>query len=95
MIDAETLVPLLVVGLTITMIMGLVGWVVGRRHAAWARSVLLTQVLVSAFFVLIVVTPIANEQALTPDSPRLLGLALFLGLLGLLKLLGRFEEPTG
>jgi len=95
MIDADTLVPLLVVGLTMNMVLGLVGWLIGRRHPAWARSALLTQVLLSAFFVLIVVTPEANEQALTPDSPRLFGLALFLGLLGLLKLLGRFEEPTG
>ena len=45
-----------------------------------------------SFFLLGVLSPIAQAYAEDPGSQRFFGLALFLVVLGLLKLLGRFEE---
>ena len=71
---------------------GLGGFALGLRRPAAARSGLIVQILVSTFFLLIVITPAVQEDAMSGDSSRALSLAVFLGLLGLLKLLGRFED---
>ena len=52
----------------------------------------MAQTLTMSFFLLVVLSPIAQADAEDPGSQRFFGLALFLGVLGLLKLLGRFEE---
>lgn len=92
MIDPDVAVPLLVLAVGVNMVIALGGFALGQRRAAVARSALIAQVLISTFFLLIVLTPVVQADAGEPDSPRLLSLAVFLGLLGLLKLLGRFEE---
>lgn len=92
MLDSDVAMPLLLVSLALQIVIALVGVGLSRMKPAIARSALITQVLLAAFFLLIVVTPGLQADANTADSPRLLSLAVFVGLLGLLKLLGRFEE---
>jgi len=89
----DALVPLLTMALGLIVILSLVGWVLSRTRPAWARSTLLAQVIVAAFFLAVVLTPQAQADSAVPGSPKLFSLVLFLGLLGLFKLLGRFEEP--
>lgn len=92
LLDADTAVPLLLLALGLNIVIGLAGFALGLRRPAWARSGLIVQILVAAFFLLIVITPAVQHDAMVDDSPRLLSLAVFLGLMGLLKLLGRFED---
>ncbi len=89
----DTLTTLFCAALGLNIAVAITGWLVGKTRPTWARSALLAQVLVSAFFLAIVLTPKAQEDAGLDDSPRLFSLALFLALLGLFKLLGKFEEP--
>ncbi len=58
-----------------------------RLPTGWRRSILLLAVAFAAFLVLIALTPRG------PDYP-LLAIALFVGVLGLLKLLSQFEKPA-
>ena len=92
LLDSDTAVPLLLLALSLQIVVALLGVGLSRFKPSITRSALITQVLLAAFFLLIVVTPGLQADANTADSPRLLSLAVFLGLLGLLKLLGRFEE---
>jgi hypothetical protein len=91
-LDSDTAVPLLLGALALQIVVSLVGIGLSRVKPNITRSALIIQVLLATFFLLIVVTPGLQADANTADSPRLMSLAVFLGLLGLLKLLGRFEE---
>jgi uncharacterized membrane protein len=91
-LDHEATVPLLLVALSLQVVVALGGVALSRFKPNIARSALITQILLAAFFMLVVLTPALQADANTSDSPRLFNLAVFLGLLGLLKLLGRFEE---
>ncbi len=92
MIEADVGMPLLVAALAFNLVLGLAGWAASRLRPSWARSTILAQTLVGAFFLLLVLSPLAQHDAEDPSSQRFFALALFLGVLGLLKLLGRFEE---
>lgn len=92
LLDADTAVPLLLLALGLNIVIGLAGFALGLRRPAWARSGLIVQILVSTFFLLIVITPAVQADAMADDSSRVMSLAVFLGLLGLLKLLSRFED---
>jgi FtsH-binding integral membrane protein len=92
MMDADLGMPLLIVVIAFNMILGLAGWAASRVRPAWARSTILAQLLVSSFFLLMVLSPMTQADAEDPNSQRFFALALFMGVLGLLKLLGRFEE---
>lgn len=92
MLDNDATVPLLLTALAVQIVVALAGVGLSRWKPNIVRSALITQVLLAAFFLLIVITPALQADANSPDSPRLFSLAVFVGLLGLLKLLGRFEE---
>jgi hypothetical protein len=92
LLQAPTAVPLLLAGLGLHIVVALVAFVVSRWKPAVARSALLMQVLLGAFVMMIVVTPWLQAEANAAGNTRFLNLAVFLALVGMLKLLGRFEE---
>jgi hypothetical protein len=92
LLDSAVAVPLLLVALVLQIVVALLGVGLSRLKPAITRSALIAQILLATFFLLVVVTPGLQADANAADSPRLLSLAVFLGLLALLKLLGRFEE---
>jgi hypothetical protein len=91
-LDHDAAVPLLLAALALQIVVALGAIALSRWKPNITRSALITQVLLASFFLLIVITPALQADANSGDSPRLFSLAVFLGLLGLLKLLGRFEE---
>ncbi|MFO1019691.1 MAG: peptidylprolyl isomerase [Planctomycetales bacterium] len=58
------------------------------------QSLVIIALLIGSFQMFVFLGPDAARQARNPESHRFLAVALFLGLLGLLKLLGRFESPN-
>jgi hypothetical protein len=84
--------PLVTVALAVLVVIALTGFVASAYRPSAARSALLAQVLVGAFFFAIVITPTLQADADAPGSGRHASLLAFVAVVGLLKLLGRFEE---
>jgi protein-S-isoprenylcysteine O-methyltransferase Ste14 len=90
--EPELAAPLMTVALAAVVTVALAGFALSTRRPSAARSALVAQVLVAGFFHAVVVTPTLQADADAPDSARWASLVAFVAVLGLLKLLGRFEE---
>ena len=84
-------VSVLLTGLGLQLAIGLVAFGLSGFKPSVARSALLLQLLVGAFCAMVVLTPWLQTEAKAAGSTRLVNLAVFLALLAMLKLLGRFE----
>jgi hypothetical protein len=85
-------VPVLLAGLGLQLAIGLVAFGLSGLKPSVMRSALLMQLLVGVFCAMVVLTPWLQAEANAAGSTRLVNLAVFLALLAMLKLLGRFEE---
>lgn len=65
----------------------------GRLAPSRLLSLNLINVLIGGFVLFLLANPLALSQAQQPESSRPMSLLLFAGLLGLFKLVGRFESP--